>query len=369
VAARAEPGAGAGHRVRRLGTVQRPVRLLAHRGALRLRLAQGVHPVRERGCLRGPRQQGPAELHQRCGEPLHGHRLRQARRGSAPARPALPASQRPAALRAALRPERARPGSRHRGRAGAAGLRSLRRLHAHLAAGARVAGRGGYADLWALAAARGHRSHRRAAHGAERAVSPGGQPGDRRALSRPAASPAPGADDLRPHRDAPRSAAHPGPRHLPAQRRLDPGPRGRRVRRLRPELQPERPGVEPRGEPAGREGAEGALPGCGALRRTALPATGQADDRVGQDRDLPQPGSVQSPGREPRDLAEPRGVADRAVGAARHLLVLRRGSAGGRAARAGVAPGRVRAHRPRALRRALRAAARGLPEGLRSCTA
>ena len=66
----------------------------------------------------------------------------------------------------------------------------------------------------------------------------------------------------------------------------------RRLRLLRPELPPDRARVEPRREP-GRVGAEGGLRRHRDVRLAALAPRRQADDRLGQDRALPEPGPVQ----------------------------------------------------------------------------
>ena len=129
----------------------------------------------------------------------------------------------------------------------------------------------------------------------------------------------------------------------------------RRLRLLRPELPPDRARVEPRREP-GREGAEGGLRRRRDVRQPALAARRQADDRLGQDRALPQPGPVQPAGRRrsPRCRAS-RSRASRSGRSRGDLVVLRRRAAQRRAPRARDELRRVRADRPRALRRALHA--------------
>ena len=98
----------------------------------------------------------------------------------------------------------------------------------------------------------------------------------------------------------------------------------RRVRRLRPELHGGGPRLEPRREPAGREGAEGGLPRHRALRQPALAPPRQADGRLGQDGALPQPGPLEPPGPGARLAARARGVAHRALDGPRRLAVLER---------------------------------------------
>ena len=81
----------------------------------------------------------------------------------------------------------------------------------------------------------------------------------------------------------------------------------------------------------------------------------QAEHRLGQDGALPHQDQFNPQDLALASLADPRGVAHRAVGAARRLVVLRRGPARGRAPRAGGELRPVRADRHRPLRRALRA--------------
>ena len=128
---------------------------------------------------------------------------------------------------------------------------------------------------------------------------------------------------------------------------------------------PGRAGVEPRRQPAGREGAEGALRRHRALRQPALAAGRQAEHRLGQDGAVPHHRPVQSPGSRPRLADGPGGVPDRPLGAAGGLVLLQRRASRGRSPRAGDELRRVRADRHRPLRRALRAAS-GLRQDLRS---
>ena len=125
------------------------------------------------------------------------------------------------------------------------------------------------------------------------------------------------------------------------------------------ELPPRRARLEPRREPAGAEGAEGALRRPRDVRQPALAARRLPDDRLGQDRALPQPGPVQPAGRRrsprSRRLEESR-ISLWAVRG--DLVVLRRRAAQRRAPRARDELRPVRADRPRALRRAVRAARR-----------
>ena len=112
--------------------------------------------------------------------------------------------------------------------------------------------------------------------------------------------------------------------------------------------------MEPRREP-GRAGAEGGLRRPRDVRQPALAAARPPEDRLGQDRAVPQP-PTSSTRRTSRSRSLPTLEESRiALWSARgDLVVLRRGPARGRAPRARGEPRRVRAGRPRALRRALR---------------
>ncbi len=158
-----------------------------------------------------------------------------------------------------------------------------------------------------------------------------------------------------------------GPGSVDSQLRGHPGHPDRRVqeqRGLRPELHPERPGLEPRREPAERRvRAQGALLRHGALRQPALAPARQAEHRLGQDGALPHHRPVQSPGSRPRFADQPGGVPDRPLGASRGVVLLQRRAARGSPPRARDELRRIRADRPGPLRRALRAAS-GLRQDL-----
>ena len=136
------------------------------------------------------------------------------------------------------------------------------------------------------------------------------------------------------------------------------------LRGHRAELQRDRSRDAARGEP-GRARAQGALRRHDGLRGAALAAARQAEHRVGQDGAVPHHRPVQSADARALDAAEPRGVAHRALVGARHLVVLRRGSARGRAPRGRRQPRRLRAGRPRPLRHALHGLA-GVRQDLRA---
>ena len=200
----------------------------------------------------------------------------------------------------------------------------------------------------------GLRGHPERSHGRQgEPPAPGRlQPDHRRRGKRRAAAPTRTAGALRASQ-GPRGGG-PGPVAAQPRSRRD-VPEGQ-VRELRPELQPGRAVVEPRREPAGREGTERALRRHGALRRPPLAAARQAEYRLGQDGAVPDHRPVQSPGSRSRLTAEPGGVPGRPLGATGGLVLLRRRALRGPSPRGGDELRRVRADRPRSLRRALFAA-------------
>jgi hypothetical protein len=141
-------------------------------------------------------------------------------------------------------------------------------------------------------------------------------------------APAPAAPGADPGLGA--AEQRPGP--LRSQRRA--APASRLLRRLRPELQPDRARVEPRRR-SGRARAEGGLPRPRALRGAAVVAARQADPHLGQDRALPQHRPVESPGRRALVPAQPGREPALAVDRPGGLVLLRRGGLQGRSARAG----------------------------------